>query len=189
MYLTLSLKDKERCTQLIDEWPENIQLTLDKIDPKNKEDNEEHISYKKFDDGTFEMISEFPDQPKRDMVQDLHKKVRLLNGGNNLIEFIKTLPVNKSNKMAMFQYIEKRHPERIPQFCEYLGLSESQVSSMTTYVELFQENGGPEMFLRAKDYEQELETIELDNKVNPDSTLLEERAIIEERKKLYDTKF
>ena len=79
------------------------------------------------------------------------------------MEFIKSLPVTKANKLAMFQYIEKRHPERIPDFCEFLGLSEEKVESMKTYVELFQENGGPEMFLRAKDYETELDQIELEN--------------------------
>lgn len=87
---------------MIDEWPKNIWLTLDKVDPKNKKDNEEHLNYKKYDDGTFEMIPEFPDQPPRDIIQDMHKKVRLMNGGNNLLDFIKKLPVTKENKISMF---------------------------------------------------------------------------------------
>lgn len=123
-YTTLTMAEKNRACELISEWPKDVRLTLDRIDPKNKEDIEEHKNWKDFGDGTFEMIPEFAEQPKRDMVDDLHKKVRLLNGGNNLIEFIKHLPLQKSNKFAMFKYIEKRHPERIPPFCEYLGLSE-----------------------------------------------------------------
>ena len=98
----MSPKDKEKCYTLIDEWPEDIRLSLDKVDPKNKEETELHRTWKDFGDGTFEMIPEFPEQPARDLVSDLQKKVRLLNGGNNLLEFIKTLPIEKSSKMAMF---------------------------------------------------------------------------------------
>ena len=70
-FKTLSMADKEKCNMLIDEWPEDVRLTLDKVDPKSEEENEGHESWKDFGDGTFEMIPEFPEQPKRDLVQDL----------------------------------------------------------------------------------------------------------------------
>ena len=98
---TMEFKDRNTAKKLIDEWPDNIWLTLDKIDPSNKKDTEEHNRWKKFDDGTFEMIPEFPEQEPRDIVTDMHRKIKLLNGGNNLIEFIKTLPVTRQNKVAM----------------------------------------------------------------------------------------
>jgi hypothetical protein len=97
----MEFKDRNTAKKLIDEWPDNIWLTLDKIDPSNKKDTEEHNRWKKFDDGTFEMIPEFPEQEPRDLVTDMHRKIKLLNGGNNLIEFIKTLPVTRQNKVAM----------------------------------------------------------------------------------------
>ena len=53
--------------------------------------------------------------------------------------------------------------ERLAPFCEFLGLSEAQVESMKVYAELFVENGGREMMIRAKDYEAELAAIELEN--------------------------
>lgn len=179
---TMEFKQRNEAKKLIDEWPKNIWLTLDKIDPKNKKDIEEHNRWKKFDDGTFEMIPEFPEQAPRDIATDLQKKVRLLNGGNNLLEFIKDLPVTKQNKMAMYQYIEKRHPERIPPFCEFLGLGDDTVKSMETYIELFQENGGPELFIKAKDYEVELDAIELENQLNPSEELKATKEEIQIRK-------
>ena len=185
----MSFEDRKEAKRLIDEWPGNIWLTLDKIDPKNKKDNEDHVRYKKFDDGTFEMIPEFPEGEKRDIAEDLQKKIKLLNGGDNLLEYIKTLPVTKTNKIAMYQYIEKRHPERITPFCEFLGLSQDQIDTITAHIESFQENGGPELFIKAKDYEIEINTIELENQMNPSQELIQQKKEVEMRKKLQDQRY
>lgn len=54
----MSWDDKKKSYNLIDEWPKDIQLSLEKVDFKNKEETEEHNAWKTFEDGTFEMIPE-----------------------------------------------------------------------------------------------------------------------------------
>ena len=53
---------------------------------------------------------------------------------------------------------------------------------MEKYIELFQENGGPELFIKAKDYEREIDAIELENLMNPNEELLAEKEEIQARK-------
>ena len=62
---------------LIDEWPEKVWLSLDKIDPNNLLDNEDHHNWKKFEDGTFEMIPQFPEQEPRSIICDVYMKIRM----------------------------------------------------------------------------------------------------------------
>ena len=52
----MDFDDLNKAKKLIDEWPENILLTFDLIDPDNAKDVEEHIRWTRYDDGTFEMI-------------------------------------------------------------------------------------------------------------------------------------
>lgn len=56
---------------------------------------------------------------------------------------------------------------------------------METYIELFQQNGGPEMFIKARDYENELDQIELEDLWNPNQELAAEKADALKRKQEY----
>ena len=60
---------------------------------------------------------------------------------------------------------------------------------MKVYVELFLENGGNELGIRAADYETELATIELEEQMNPDEDLIEQKKQVQERKEQYALKF
>ena len=57
-----------------------------------------------------------------------------MNGGDNLIEYIKILPITKTSKMTLLSFIEKKKLSKIPDFCEFLGLSDGQVKKIKSYV-------------------------------------------------------
>ena len=63
----------------------------------------------------------------------------------------------------MIQFIERRHPEKIAPYCEFIGISSSQIECMETYIKSFQENGGSRLFLKARDFELELQAMDLEN--------------------------
>lgn len=63
--------------------------------------------FKKFDDGTVEFIPERPTETVNfnDYLSD---QVKILNGGDNIMEFIKKLPTKAEAKLHLFTFIEKR---------------------------------------------------------------------------------
>ena len=67
---------------------------------------------------------------------------------------VKSLPITASSKKIIIGFLEKKKPEKIASFCEYLGLSDEQIKEVEESVEAFIEAGGLRgMHIATKDYE------------------------------------
>ena len=137
-FVALSQPDKAKIKGLVDDWPKDIYLS--------KEVDEEQKKFldgvERHEDGTFTMIPERPEPEKIDMEEYLKEQVKVLNQGGNVLEILKSLPITKSSKKIMIGFLEKKKPEKITSFCEYLGLSDEDIKRVDESVKNFIEVGG-----------------------------------------------
>ena len=68
----------------------------DEVDPFYK------APIKRFDDGTFEMIPERPEPEQVNFNEYLEKQRKLINNGDNIMEYIKILPIKANEKLQLF---------------------------------------------------------------------------------------
>lgn len=82
----------------------------------------------------------------------------------------------------MYQFIEKRHAEKVVSYADYCGLSIQQKDKLQKYVDHFVENNGYRLAIRAKDYEREINIMEIEHPTytKKDLEAREERVKINE---------
>ena len=88
------------------------------------------------------MISARPEPEKVDMEEYLNAQVKVLNTGENVLDVVKSLPITKSSKKIIIGFLEKKKPEKISGFCEYLGLSDEHIKQVDDSVKNFIDVGG-----------------------------------------------
>ena len=132
---------------------------------------------KYYKDGTFEMIPEEPEWMKIDIGDYMKQQSKLINGGKNILEIIKTLPCVAIQKLQMYKFLEPRDAKKIPSYCEFIGLSASHIDMVQELVDHFIENGGVNsMRVIAADYETEIYRQELENPTFSEGDIEAQRA-------------
>lgn len=121
-----------------------------------------HMPVKRYEDGTYEIIPEKPEAEEVSFFDYFQKKKNLINNGDNIMEYIKILPIKASDKLTLFRFLEKRQAPKVVQFVEYIGLSDSHVKKTQQLIESFLENEGYQLSIRVEDYEREINLIEIE---------------------------
>lgn len=142
--INLSEVDATKMKRLIDEWPQDIKISYDKKEQRadwipNPESQKLLDQATQNEDGSYEMISEGPPVEKVDMINHLRQQSILIAAKDDLVNCIISLETTREHKHTLLKWLENKHPggkprspnpEKIPQFCEFIGLDQAVCDKM-----------------------------------------------------------